>query len=314
MADERNLMRNVKDTESAPETKTAFRRRGVRRTVGVSVAALVAAGAAAALVATSASTPGKAPALAAPAAETAGNPILSQLVADITPLRAEAGNATLEIRNQSPTSKALGDHGIGLYLDDGTYFWANDKKALRRAVIKKDGADGEFRTYVAVALYAVKGDLKTARAKMAGPLTTPASERAKTEKLKAVAKAQGKKYVPPKPLTPAQQKQIFDNHLWTNATSALIAAAENPQVRAGVLRILATMPNVKVTKTTTAGQPTLKLTDSWSANGKLAEKLVINAKTGQPVASTSSGSGMSTSTEYFHNSRVTVGQITSGKF
>jgi hypothetical protein len=314
MADERNSMRNPEDTESAPETKTASRRRGMRLTVGVSAGAVVAAAAAAALVATSASTPGKSPAQAAPAAETAGNPILTKLVADITPLRAKAGDATLEIRNQSPTGKALGDHGIGLYLDDGTYFWGNDKKALRRAVIQKTGADGEFRTYVAVALYAAKGDLKTARAKMAGPLTTPAAERTKTEKLKAVAKAHGKKYVAPKPLTPAQQKQIFDNHLWTNATSALIAAPENPQVRAGVLRILATMPKVKVTKTTTAGQPTLKLVDSWSVTGKIVETLTINARTGQPVSSTSKGSGMSSSTEYYHNSRVTLAAVQAGKF
>jgi hypothetical protein len=314
MADERNLMRNLKDTESAPETRTAPRRKGMRRTVGVSAAALVTAAAAAALVATSASTPGKAPAQAAPAAETAGNPILTQLVADITPLRAKAGDATLEIRNQSPTSKTLGGHGIGLYLDDGTYFWGNDKKALRRAVTQKAAADGEFRTYVAVALYAAKGDLKTARAKMAGPSTTPASERAKTEKLKAVAKAESKKYVPPKPPTAEQQKQITDNHIWSNATSALIAAPENPQVRAGVLRILATMPKVKVTKTSTAGQPTLTLVDSWPAAGKIVEKLVINAETGQPVASTSKGSGMSPSTEYFHNSRVTLAQVAAGKF
>ncbi|WP_141956141.1 hypothetical protein [Actinoallomurus bryophytorum] len=335
-----NLLRDLKDTEPArprafeearavlraamavegkPETKS--RRRapwGMRRTVGVGAAALVAAAAAAALVVTSASAPGKPPVkTAAPAA---ANPILAKLAANITPLRAKAsGDATLEIRNQSPTSSSLGSNGIGLYTDDGTYYWGNDKKALRRAIAQKSGGDDIFKRDIAVALYAVKGDIDTARARMAvsnlAPGTNPADgERAKTEKLKALAKARGKKYVPPKPLTPEQQKQITDNHIWTNAVDALIAAPENPQVRAGVLRIMATMPKVKVTKTTTAGQPTLKLVDSWSATGKITETLVINAGTGQPVASTSSGSDMSPATDYYHNSRVRLADVAAGKF
>jgi hypothetical protein len=318
MADERNLMRDLKDTESAPETKTAPRRKGMRRTVGISAAALVAAAAATALVATSASTPGKAPAQAAPAAETAANPILTRLVADITPLRAKAGDATLEIRNQSPTSKELGGNGIGLFTDDGTYYWGTDKSALRRAVAHRDGGDDIFKRDIAVALYAVKGDIATARARMAvsniAPGTNPDPNRSKIEKLKGLAKARGEKYVPPKAPTPEQQKEITDNHIWSNAIDALIAAPENPQVRAGVLRIMATMPKVKVTKTTTAGQPTLTLVDSWSGAGDLVEKLVINAATGRPVALSSSGSDTAPRTMYYHTSRVTLADIEAGKF
>jgi hypothetical protein len=316
----RGVLRAAMAVEGAPETKTASRPRaarwGMRRTVGISAAALVAAAAAAALVVTSASAPGKAPAKAAPAA---ANPILAKLAADITPLPAKvSGDATLEIRNQSPTSPKLGSNGIGLYTDDGTYFWGNDKSALRRAITRMDGGDDVFKRDIAVALYAAKGDIGTARARMAdaniAPGTNPDPERAKTEKLKAVAKARGEKYVPPKPPTPAQQKEITDNHIWTNAIDALIAAPENPQVRAGVLRIMATMPKVKVTKTTTAGRPTLTLVDSWSAIGKLVEKLVINADTGHPVASSSSGSDMSPSTTYYHTSRVTLADVRAGKF
>jgi hypothetical protein len=284
--------------------------------VGFSSAALVAAAAAAALVVTSASTPGKAPVQAAPAA---GNPILAELAANNTPLNVKLpGNATLEIRNQSPTSNKLGSNGIGLYTDDGTYYWGNDKSALRRAVAHTDGGDDIFKRDMAVALYAVKGDINTARARMAvaniAPGTNPDPEGTKIEKLKGLAKAQGKKYVPPKPLTPEQQKEITDNHIWTNAIDALIAAPENPQVRAGVLRIMATMPKVKVTKTTTTGQPTLTLVDSWSLTGKPVEKLVIKASTGQPVALSSSGSDMPSSTTYYHNSRVTLADIEAGKF
>jgi hypothetical protein len=339
MVDEMNLLRDLKDVEPVrpgafedaravlraamtgePEKKIASHRRGrwgKRRTVGLSAAAVGAAAAAAALVATSASTPGKAPATSA--APAAGNPILAKLAADITPLQAKAqGDATLEIRNQSPTGTALGDNGIGLYTDDGLYYWGVDKAALKRAVSRKEGADDLFKRDIAAALFAVKGDITAARARMAVSNLAPgadekAGERAKTEKLKAAAKAQGKKYVPPKPLTPAQQKEITDNHIWTNAIDALIAAPENPQVRAGVLRVMATMPKVKVTKTTTAGQRTLTLVDSWPTAGKSVEKLVINAGTGFPIAVTSSGSGMSATT-YYHMSRVTLADVAAGKF
>jgi hypothetical protein len=338
MVDEMDLLRDLEDAESvrprafeearavlraamvvegAPETTRRRGRWGTRRTVGFSAAALVAAAAAAALVVTSASEPGKPP---AKAAQAAANPILAKLAADITPLQSKVpGDATLEIRNQSPTSDKLGSNGIGLYTDDGTYYWGNDKPALRRAIVQKSGGDDIFKRDIAVALYAVKGDINTARARMAvsnlAPGTNPAdAERTKTEKLKGLAKAQGKKYVPPKPLSPAQQKEITDNHIWTNSIDALIAAPENPQVRAGVLRIMATMPKVKVTKTITAGQPTLTLADSWPAAGKIVEKLVINAGTGHPVALSSSGSDMAPSTTYYHTSRVRLADIQAGKF
>jgi hypothetical protein len=337
MVDEMDLLRNLGDAESvrprafeearavlraamvvegAPETTRRRGRWDKRRTVGFSAAALVAAAAAAVLVVTSASAPGKPP---AKVAQASANPILAKLAADITPLQAKVpGDATLEIRNQSPTSDKLGSNGIGLYTDDGTYYWGNDKSALRRAIVQKDGGDDIFKRDMAAALYAVKGDINTARARMAvaniAPGTNPDPERAKVEKLKALAKARGRKYVPPKPLTPAQQKEITDNHIWTNSIDALIAAPENPQVRAGVLRIMATMPKVKVTKTATAGQPTLTLVDSWSAAGKLGEKLVINAGTGRPVAVSSSGSDMPTSTIYYHTSRVTLADVGAGKF
>ncbi|GAA0363824.1 hypothetical protein GCM10009530_11890 [Microbispora corallina] len=343
MIDEMDLLRDLRDTEpvrphafeearavlraalaveGAPETRTASRRRarwGMRRTMGLSAAGLVAAAAAAALVVPSASTPAQPLATAAPAA---GNHILAELAAAITPLQAHVpGDATLEIRNESPTSDELSnDHGIGLFTDDGTYYWGNDKRALRRAVVRKDGGDDMFKRDIAAALYAVKGDIDTARARMAvsnlAPGTDPKSgERTKIEKLKGLAKARGEKYVPPKPLTAQQQKDITDNHIWTNAIDALLAAPENPQVRAGVLRIMATMPKVKVTKTTTAGEPTLTLVDSWpTTGGKTEEKLVINAGTGHPVALTSSVPDMPSSTYYYHNSRVTLADVEAGKF
>ncbi|GAA1795507.1 hypothetical protein [Actinomadura chokoriensis] len=337
MVDELDLLRNMKDVEplqprayeearaalgsamAAPEAPTRRARWGMRRKVGVGAAALIAASAAAALVVTSTSPSGAPRTTPAPAA--AANPILTKLVAEISPMQPESsGDATLTVRNLLPTSDKVTDYGIDLYTDDGTYYWGNDSTDLRRA-LTHNGGDTGFKRGIAVALYAVKGDLGTARARMSVANLPPgtdleeaerASERTKMEKLKAAAKARGEKYVPPKPLTAEQQKAITDNHIWSNAIAALIAAPKNPQVRAGVLRIMATMPKVEVTKTTTAGHPTLTLIDTWADTG--GEKLVINARTGQPVALTSSAAGVPDRTMYYHTTRVKLADIKAGKF
>ncbi|PZG23524.1 hypothetical protein [Nonomuraea aridisoli] len=317
--DARAVLRAAMAAEGAPGTRTAPVRRarwGMRRTVGFGAAALVAAAAAVTLVVTSASTPVKPPTEAAPAT---GNTILVELAAGITPLRADApGDATLEIRNQSPTSDEPGGNGIGLFTDDGTYYWGYDKKALRRAVVQKDGGDDVFKRDIAAALYAAEGDLDTARARMAdaniAPGTNQDPEQTKIEKLKGLAKARGETYVPPEPPTPEQQKEITDNHIWANSIDALIAAPENPQVRAGVLRLLATMPTVEVAKTITAGEPTLTLTARWSATGEIVETLVINAGTGRPVALSGSGSDVPSTMTYYHTSRVTLADVEAGRF
>ncbi len=101
-----------------------------------------------------------------------------------------------------------------------------------------------------------------------------------------------------------------------NSTDALTAAPEDPQVRAGVLRIMATMPNVKVTHTITAGQPTLTLADSWPLldTSKLVESLVINANTGFPIAMFNTDPGQPLNATYYHTRRVTLADIEAGKF
>jgi hypothetical protein len=167
----------------------------------------------------------------------------------------------------------------------------------------------------------VKGDIATAAARMTvanyipGAKPTPAAKGALIEKIKAVDKAQGIKYVPPKPLTPEQQKEQADSFTWMNSLDALTAAPENAQVRAGVLAIMATMPDVTVTHTTTAGQPTLTLADTWpNFSGSLVESLVINASTGFPVAIFNSGPGQPLNVTYYHARRVTLADIEAGKF
>lgn len=321
--------------EGAQETKTAPGRRirwDARRMAGFSVVAVGAAAAAVALVVTSMGAPshgtaagGTPSANAANATSAAVNPVLAQLAANIKVQQVKLpGNATLEIRNQSPTSDEIGDNGIDLYTDNGTYYWAVSKSLLPQVVARgQDTGQGEFQRDVAAALYAVNGNIDTARERMSvanlipgAPVNTAREKQIAIEKLKAYDKEHHIKYTPPRPLTPAQKQEQTDNFIWMNATDALTAVPGNPQVRAGVLRLMATMPNVKVTQTTTAGQPTLTLTDSWPLldHPAIVESLVINASTGFPVAMFNRQSGQPLNATYYHTSRVTLANVAAGQF
>lgn len=326
--------------EELRETKTAPRRRGRRgrwgrrRTVSLGVVALGAAAAAVAvaLIVTSAPAPGHnatasgtPSATATKATPVAMNPLLAQLAADIKVQQVKLpGNATMEIRNQSPTSDQLGDNGVDLYTDSGTYYWALSESMLPQVIAEgQDVGQGQFKRDIAAALYAVNGDIGTARQRMSianlipgAPHNTMQPNQDVIAKLKAIDKQRGIPYTPPKPLTPAQKQEQTDNLIWMNATDALTAAPGNPQVRAGVLRLMATMPKVEVTQTTTAGQPTLTLADSWPllADPGLVESLVINASTGFPIAMFNRDPGQPLNVTYYHTSRVTLANVEAGQF
>jgi len=106
-----------------------------------------------------------------------------------------------------------------------------------------------------------------------------------------------------------------DNYIWTNSQDALIAGSGNPQVRAGVLRILSTLPEVTVTSTTTGGQPTLTLrADAPAMPGNYQETLVIGAKTGIPVTFTGGVPGHTPDvTVTYQVTRVTLAGIAAGQ-
>ena len=317
--------------------RRAYHRYRGRRTATRAVAAAgtgAVAAVAAALVVTSAPAPGHSTAAggsgaargkpSAKPAPAAVNPVLAQLAADITVKQVKlSGDATLEIRNQSPTSDKMGANGVDLYADDGTYYWGYNWSDLRQAIAQhQDDGQGEFKRDIAAARYAVTGNIDTARARMAianyapGALSAKAEAQARQtliQKLKAIDKLRHIKYTPPKPPTPEQRKESTDSFIWMNATDALIAAPDNPQVRAGVLRIMATMPNLRVTSTTTAGQSTLTLTDSWPAFNGDVEQLIVNASTGLPVAMSDQSQNGPYTVFYYHPSRVTLAGIEAGK-
>jgi hypothetical protein len=321
----------VEALEVVPEAKIPPRRRarwGTRRTAGFGAAALAAAAAAVALVVTSLpASSHHAAATGQPSSKAttgAANPVLTQLAANITvPQVKLPGNATLEIRNQSPTSVTPGDNGLDLYTDDGTYYWGYDRSDLLQSIAsRQDVGQGAFKRSIAAALVAAKGNVATGRSLMSVANFIPGSkpntvqaQQAEIEKLKAIDKQRHVKYTPPKPLNAQQRQEQTDNLIWMNSNYALTAAPENPNVRAGVLRIMATMPDVKVAHTTTGGQPTLTLSDSWpKLAGDDTESLVINARTGLPVASFDSSPGQRSASTYYHSRRVTLAAVEAGKF
>ncbi len=132
-----------------------------------------------------------------------------------------------------------------LYTDDGRYFFSKTEAGLPAQVKENNNqGDGQFGREVAAAIYAVNGNLDTAALKMAWAAdTTP---------VPAWLSAQVKNIS-------AGGLQI-DNYVWENCEDALVAGSGNPQVRAGVLRLVSALPGITVTHGTVDGQPTLTLT------------------------------------------------------
>jgi hypothetical protein len=209
-----------------------------------------------------------------------------------------SGDATLVIRKQSyphdPTVTVA-----DLYSDSGEYFFAHTVSGLAGQVSGNDNqGDGVFAREVAAAVYAGHGSLATARHLMADapdPGRTPA------------------------PATPGPDGRWpvsgDDNYIWENSQDALIAGAGKPQVRAGVLRILSTLPEVTVTRTTTGGQPTLTLHATGAAlSGDYEETLVIGASNGVPVMFYGGADGQAPGvTVTYQVSRVSLADIAAGR-
>ena len=113
-----------------------------------------------------------------------------------------------------------------------------------------------------------------------------------------------------------QTGNLYDNWAWENSLDALIVGSGDPQVRAGVLRILATLPDVTVTDGTSDGQPTLVLTGGDAVLGSdYHEQLTIDASTGIPVSFAGGAPGQpTTGTISYQVSRVTTDDIAAGTF
>jgi hypothetical protein len=292
--------------------------------IGAGISAAAAA-VAIVLAATPASRPA-APAGPAAQAPVAGSPLVSlaaYIGASSGPL---PGNASLVITTQTEAGR-VPVVAYNLYTDSGAYYVGGDKRSLMQAIARHENlADGMVSRDVKAALYATAGNLATAREQMATASPgdrwlglTGTAQRVAWEKEMAqewpTLRAKGMK-TPPRLPTGKALRDIVNNRVWNNSVEALSAGGGNPKVRAGVLRLLSTIPQVAVAKSTTGGQPTLTLTAGSAVfGGSGAEVLTINAKTGMPVRAVEPGQGnVPSSKTTYQVSRVTLAGIEAGKF
>ena len=294
----------------------------------VAVAAVAAVGVASALPSGTAKTtgaaqasgahPARTSASGAPARSAAAEPPLMKLTAYLAAAPKPQGDATLVERETSYPGKAS-INVWDLYGDNGQYFFSPSENGLPAQVQQDNNqGDGIFGREVAAADYAANGDLDTALLKMAWVNTTP---------VPAWLKAQLS--------TISAGGEQLDNYVWEDSQDALIAGSGNPQVRAGVLRLVSALPGITVTKGTSAdGQPTLTLTAGsaeFGLGGNLSaaakakakaaamppyqEAITINADTGIPLgfAGGTPGGAPSVTVNYVVT-RVSLAGIAAGKF
>jgi hypothetical protein len=245
-------------------------------------------------------------------ASPAQSPLL-KLVAYLAAEPRPAGDATLVERETG----APGHASINvwdLYADDGRYFFSQTEAGLPAQVKENDNqGDGIFGREVAAAAHAVTGDLDTAALKMAwASNTTP---------VPAWLSAQVKNM--------SEGGLQIDNYVWEGCEDALIVGSGNPQVRAGVLRLVSALPGIAVTHGTADGQPTLTLTagaaelgfmNTEQANPKAApgspyqEAITINADTGIPLKFVGGTAGQVDAAVTYVVTRVNLTDIATGKF
>jgi hypothetical protein len=300
-------------------------RLGTRKKVGIGAG--LGSIAAAALVIAVTATPPPAPSTgtgSASQAQAVQSPLIS-LVSSITASSSTLpGDASLVIRTQT-IGERPSEVSYNLYTDSGEFYGGDSMKTLRQAISRRENnASGITGRTVAAARYAVKGGLETARKQMvnASPnylgLGLSAADRqklwdrAKVEQGETY-KAKGIKF-PAHPPTGKRLQALTGNHIWNNGIEAMTAGGGDPQVRAGVLRLLSTVPEVTVKKSTTGGQATLTLTaGSALFLGGSPQVLTINAETGMPIKSAfAAADDLPSSVSTFKVSRLTLDSIKTG--
>jgi hypothetical protein len=287
--------------EISSHTRRRRRSVGVRSGVVVGLAAAVAA---LAIIGTSPVQTTK-----VPSASNHSSTLLIRLAADVSTSPTPIGNAEVVARTTNGGGQSVTVYD--LYADNGEYFFSQTASGLAGQVSSDNNqAGGLFAREIAAAKLAATGDVQTAAQNMAdaanpnnvvSPTQTASSAADAAAKAAATGQAQG--------------GNLYDNYVWENSQDAIIASSGEPQVRAGVLQILATLPGVTVTSSTSGGQPTLVLSAGTPELGSgYGEQLTINATTGIPMSFASGTPGQAPSgTISYQVSRVTTSDIAAGK-
>ncbi|MGH2871715.1 MAG: hypothetical protein ACRDL5_04550, partial [Solirubrobacteraceae bacterium] len=181
---------------------------------------------------------------------------LARLAAYVSASAPPTGDATLEARTTTDGSNAP-ITVYDLYTDSGQYYFSHGEAGLPAQIqAHHDLGGGLFAREIAAAKLAVTGDVSQAAIDM---IQAPDPAHLATTTMNS-------------------------NWLWENSLDALTAGAGDPQVRAGVLKLLATLPGVTVANTTVDGRSALTLTASGPELGPdYIEQITIDAQTGVPI-------------------------------
>ncbi|MFV2104494.1 hypothetical protein [Micromonospora sp. LOL_024] len=245
----------------------------------------------------------------------AGNTKLVSLAANLTADNASLpGDASLIIEKVDARRGTVPSRTrYHLYTDSGEYYYTEARNEFPRVIARGENLGNGFHTRgVAAARYAATGDLAKAREQMINSVydegkSPTGAEQDRTDILRQKGVAN------PSPLTDEDREKIAANHLWVNSVDVLSAGGGDPKVRAGVLRLISTIPDVTVVDSTTGGQPTLTLTARVFGNDT-QHVLIINAQNGVPISSKVNSPETETSfVRTFKVSRVTVADISAGK-
>jgi hypothetical protein len=299
---------------------------GLLGKVGIGAIGAVAA----AVVVVSVTSAPQPPAPAGPAAQPPGVDVrLVTLAADVKASGGSLqGDASLVIRDTTaPDGKPYVTYN--LYTDTGEVYVVDSASDLSGAIARHDNlAEPTDSRVLAAAREAAAGDPGKAREHMVnatpnawGLGLSPAEaqkvwDEADAERQRLLKEYKGVADPQPRPRPTGKAMENFiNNSLWTNSLDALNMGAANSEVRAGVLRLIATIPDVSVTKAATGGQPTLVLTAGSALFGGHSDQvLTINAQTGLPISSVVKSADQKPSQATYKSARVTVADIKAGKF
>jgi hypothetical protein len=339
--DEMDLMKNLRDVPSPGPEAYDRARTALQTAMGEPVATVVrpkrwfswpkvgvatvgaTAVAAAVVLGTSGGSVPAGPAGAAPQAVEAP---LVKLASAVQAAGTQPGDASLIINTKFGRDNKP-DLYYTLYTDKGRQFTGDSAKTLVDAVAKGQAEpatpyDGKV---MAAARLAANGDVDKARIAMitaAGDALGVGLSPAEADKAWAAAQAEtaemfrktGKPVPAPKPRpTGKDLENLINNHLWSNTEHALFANAADAEVRAGVLKLYATIPDMIVGKTNVDGQAALTLTAPPAILGGSADVLTINADNGLPIREEITSAESKRYVVNYKSSRVTLADVAAGK-
>ncbi|MCR3748944.1 hypothetical protein LX88_002918 [Lentzea californiensis] len=240
----------------------------------------------------------------------------------------QPGDASLIVRSTiAPDNSPYVFYTV--YTDKGQTFHGDSAKTLSAAAAKGQDLATEYDANVmAAARLAANGDVEKAKNAMVNVSpgwalgkSTAEQEKEWAQRQEATAEVFRLKGLPvPAPKPRPTGKELEDgvnNALWSNTTYALFIGAANAEVRAGVLKLLATIKDVTIGRTDAEGRPALTLTAGPALQGgNGTHVLTVNADNGLPIRSETipaAGSDGKPFVADYKSSRVTLADVAAGK-